>query len=232
LASGEPLAYIIGQVPFLNTTIHLDSHPLIPRPETEFWVVNAIAHIKHTRKNRDPIPVFSPVRMLDLCAGSGCIGVAVAKAIPDAYVTFAELDFRHQLTIEKNLTTNLPFEWKVCGRYAIRGGDLFENVSGTFDVILSNPPYIDPAFDRTEESVKKYEPHGALYGGRLGLELIEQIIAEAPAYLTECGVLYLEHEPEQAAEIHILGVRAGLSPKTHLDQYNIARYTVLTRMQT
>ncbi len=70
LKNGEPLAYIIGSIPFLNTTIFLDAHPLIPRPETEFWVEKAIAHMN----------VRAPLRILDLCAGSGCIGVAVLTA--------------------------------------------------------------------------------------------------------------------------------------------------------
>jgi len=81
LKAGEPLAYIIGHTPFLNCQINLNSHPLIPRVETEYWVEKAIESIR--REN------ISNVRVLDLCAGSGCVGVAVAKAVRDARVNFS-----------------------------------------------------------------------------------------------------------------------------------------------
>ena len=96
MALGEPLGYLIGHVPFLDTTISLDSKPLIPRPETEFWVEKVITEIKLGSAG-------APLRVLDLCAGSGCIGVAVAKAIPGATVDFSEIDAKHLPTITKNL---------------------------------------------------------------------------------------------------------------------------------
>ena len=75
LKDGEPLGYVIGQVPFLNTIIHLDSKPLIPRVETEYWVERAIEVIVKQASS-----VEKPLRVLDLCAGSGCIGVAVSSS--------------------------------------------------------------------------------------------------------------------------------------------------------
>src|SRR5690606_17142556 len=100
LEAGEPLGYVIGHVPFLGCNIFLDSHPLIPRPETEFWLNTAIKEIissSLTRRN---------IKVLDLCSGSGAIGVAVAKHILDAKVDFAEVDPLHQKTIERNVTEN------------------------------------------------------------------------------------------------------------------------------
>lgn len=106
LAAGEPLGYLIGHVPFLDCTIYLDSHPLIPRVETEFWVEKAIHTIQAIKqKVRGLTPYF---QILDLCAGSGAIGVAVAKAVPEARVTFAELDPTHLPTIQKNILANVP----------------------------------------------------------------------------------------------------------------------------
>lgn len=213
LSAGEPLAYVIGYVPFLNTTIHLDSRPLIPRTETEFWVEQAIKRMRGVAKPR----------VLDLCAGSGAIGVAVAKAIPDAHISFAEIDAAHIPTIEKNLEINdIPRS-----RYKVFQSDLFRNVSGTFDFILSNPPYIDPALDRTESGVKDFEPHLALYGGRNGIKLIQRIIEEAPVHLSEGGELWLEHEPEQTERIQELACARELVAETHKDQYGIGRFTVL-----
>ena len=77
LALGEPLAYLIGWTPFLNTKIWLDSHPLIPRPETEFWVERAITSMRENAQDTLGF-LAEPAKVLDLCAGSGCIGVAMA----------------------------------------------------------------------------------------------------------------------------------------------------------
>ena len=221
LAAGEPLGYVIGFVPFLNCTIYLDSKPLIPRPETEFWVEQAITYIDRTYVN-------TPLHVLDLCAGSGCIGVAVAKAMPTIHITFAEIDSNHLSTIEKNLKANTPIDWSIGDNALIVVSDLFSDISGKFDFILSNPPYIDPVLDRAEPSVKNHEPHGALYGGRQGLELIEQIIAQAPSHLTPAGQLWLEHEPEQTTRIHEIALQHGFSITTHKDQYQVERFSVLT----
>ena len=215
LASGEPLAYVIGHVPFLNATIYLDSHPLIPRPETEFWTEQAITSIQITER---------PVRILDLCAGSGAIGVAVAKEIEDAHVTFAEIDKAHLSTIAKNLAMNdIP-----CTQYQVFGSDLFSSIKGKFDYILSNPPYIDPILDRVDASVKAYEPSTALYGGREGIEIISTIIRTTVEYLLPNGQLWLEHEPEQTKKIQGLALEYGFTPVTHNDQYGVDRYSVLT----
>lgn len=225
LASSEPLGYVIGYVPFLNCRIYLDSHPLIPRPETEYWTEKAIQEIKTFHSNERFDDDESQVKVLDLCAGSGAIGVAVAKAVPATHVTFAELDKNHLATIAKNLDENDIS----CTRYQVFQSDLFANLEGQFDFILTNPPYIDPALDRTETSVKDFEPHVALYGGAHGLELIERIITEASQYLTASGVLYIEHEPEQSAAISELATQHDFTATVHQDQYGVERYSRLLR---
>lgn len=221
LKAGEPLAYLIGHIPFLDCEISLDSKPLIPRPETEYWVKEAINEIK-------TVSTFStsPIKVLDLCAGSGAIGVAVAKAIPLALVTFAEIDSTHLPTITKNLKNNtIIYDSE---KYPLIVSDLFNNLTHTdkFDFILSNPPYIDPVIDRTETSVKKHEPHLALYGGKAGTELIEKIIIEAPKYLSLNGQLWLEHEPEQITEINEWA-KENFKVTNHDDQYGVKRYSTL-----
>lgn len=213
LRTGTPLAYLIGSVPFLDCVIYLDSRPLIPRTETEFWTEKVITEIKtmHTPK------------VLDLCAGSGAIGIAVAKAVSDAHLTFGEIDKEHLSTIGKNLEGNDIS----CTRYKIFQSDLFENISNTFDFILTNPPYIDPAVDRAEFSVKLHEPALALYGGTDGLECIQQIIAQTSQHLSTTGQLWIEHEPEQSTTIQQAAGLHGFSCITHKDQYQIERYSVL-----
>lgn len=228
LTAGEPLAYLIGHTPFLGCKIWLDSRPLIPRPETEYWVEKAIAAIK---ASLPPEPLVSDRRyVLDLCAGSGAIGVAIGHAVGfDAEVHFAELDETHHPTIRKNMHEAGIDDIRI----PVFGGHLFDNLSSThyasfrYHFILTNPPYIDPALDRATASVKNYEPHLALYGGEHGLALIAEIITKAPAHLHPQGQLWIEHEPEQAAAIASLGTAASFTVTTHPDQYNVPRYSVL-----
>lgn len=219
LATGEPLAYVIGWVPFLNTTVHLDSHPLIPRTETEYWVERAVTEMKNIEGKES-------LKMLDLCAGSGCIGVAVLKNIPNALVDFGEIDVQHHPTIQKNIFENAIDP----SRAHIFYSDLFERIpEEKYDYILTNPPYIDPEINRADDSVKQYEPSIALYGGLYGTELILKIIETAPEFLTERGVLYIEHEPEQSEAIRTKAHSVGFGAHTHLDQFGVARYTQLVR---
>lgn len=215
LALGEPLGYLIGHTPFLDCTIWLDSKPLIPRPETEFWTEAAIEEIKKAH-------ITSP-HILDLCAGSGCIGVAVAKAIPASHVDFSEIDLSHIPTIEKNLKENDIAH----DRYSISHTNLFDGLPGHYDYILSNPPYIDAALKRTDESVIKHEPYIALFGGQEGMEVIEDIIKRAPLFLNPHGQLWIEHEPEQTKAINALASEYGFTVTVHNDQYGVSRYSVL-----
>lgn len=221
LEAGEPLAYLIGSIPFLNTTITLSSHPLIPRPETEFWVEKAIAAIKETQNLTE-----RTMHVLDLCAGSGCIGVAVGHAIPESIIHFGEIDAAHLPTITHNCEANGLTE----ARRRIVQSDLFAGFKTEpqlrYDFILSNPPYIDPAIDRAEASVKAHEPALALYGGFAGMELIAHIITQAPNYLLPHGQLWLEHEPEQVEMIATLA-EGQFTISIHTDQYGVRRFTQL-----
>lgn len=215
LALGEPLGYLIGHTPFLNTTIFLDTKPLIPRPETEFWVEKAIEEIV--------CGGFAAAHILDLCAGSGCIGIAIAKNIPDSLVDFSEIDASHLPIINKNLRKNDIDS----ARTHVKHSNLFEQFSGTYHFILSNPPYIDMDLKRTDENVLEHEPYIALSGGLAGLEIIQTIIEDAPKHLKEHGQLWIEHEPEQSEMIRNLAREHKFTCTTHEDQYGIERYSIL-----
>lgn len=222
LLAGEPVAYIIGHIPFCNCTINLDSYPLIPRPETEYWTNRFI-------ETQQKTGLSTPLHILDLCAGSGCIGIAVAHALDQATLDLAEIEADHIATIEKNCAANnLP-----SSRYHTYTSDLFANLPEhqLYDHIVTNPPYIDPAVDRTEKSVRTFEPSKALYGGTFGMEYLARILHTAPAYLHPGGSLWLEHEPEHLRAIATLARPHFAEIHTYNDQYNCARFSVCTMAQ-
>lgn len=208
LQSGEPLAYIIGWQPFCGVKIFLDSYPLIPRPETEYLINNIIKELSDKQN----------LKILDLCAGSGCIGVTLLKALPTSIVDFVELDKSHHATILKNITEN----GIDTNRARIYAGDLFENITNTYDIIVTNPPYIDPELsDRMGENVLKFEPELALFGGKDGMQIITKIAQKAPNFLKSEGILWIEHEPEQVLLINPLLA----TPETIKDQFGVDRFT-------
>jgi release factor glutamine methyltransferase len=216
LTAGEPLAYVIGWIPFLGLTISLESRPLIPRPETEWWTEMLIAHLQTTYGDES-------FELLDLCAGSGAIGCAVLAAFPNAFVSFGEIDAAHRATIEQNLAqNNLDGE-----RAVVEIGDLFDPFEDEqFDIIVSNPPYI-PEARTLENSVTAHEPSLALFSGEDGLTLIRRIIADAPMYLLPEGELWIECDSEHTEEARLIAERAGYTePTVRTDQYGRPRLLV------
>lgn len=190
LANGEPLAYVIGWLPFLGLSIRLDSHPLIPRPETEWWTEVLIGHLKTT------YPGPNKCSILDLCAGSGAIGLAMLAQIENAEVSFAELSPLHCALIAMNTDENgLNKE-----RTTVRSGDLFASYeTEKFHIIATNPPYV-PSDRELEESVSAFEPKDALYAGKDGLDIVRRIVEGAPAHLHPGGELWMECDIENIEE--------------------------------
>lgn len=187
LLHGEPLAYVIGWIPFLGLKVHLDSHPLIPRPETEWWTELLCAHLKERAH---------PLRVLDLCAGSGAIGLSILSQIPDSSVSFAELSPLHSALIGMNLEMNTLD----ATRADIRSGDLFASFANEkFTIIATNPPYI-PSERVLEESVLTYEPKDALFAGADGLDIIRRIIRDAPKHLFPGGEMWMECDIDNIEE--------------------------------
>ncbi len=229
LKNGEPLAYIIGWVPFLDTKIFLDSHPLIPRSETEFWAEKTIEEVR-LRDTR------STLRVLDLFAGSGCIGVATLKHIPNVYVDFGEIDVTHFPTIQKNIQQNLlPSQSRTSDVRLWEGKiietDVWSGITDTYDVVFANPPYLSSErIERIENSVLKHEPKKALFADEDGFALIRKTIEGAAAHMNPGGTLYIEHEPEHAEAIQRSASTQGFSAKTHKDQYGVERYSTLRRL--
>ncbi len=186
LYRGTPLAYVMGYVPFLNCKIFVNKNTLIPRQETELLVDIIIKQNK----------INSP-KTLDLCAGSGCIGIALAKEL-NAQTTCVEISDGAIKMIKKNAKENGV-------QVNIIKSDMFENVSEKFDLIVSNPPYIPtneiPTLDK---SVKDFEPTLALDGGKSGLDFYEIITSNAHKHLKDNGILALEIGYNQAKDVKTL----------------------------
>ncbi len=222
LEKGEPLAYVIGWAPFLNCRIDLSKKPLIPRPETEFWTEKAIQDIKKavvmTGHNR-------PMRVLDVFAGSGCIGIAVLAKVPNARADFADIDKNALAQIRKNLKLNRISP----RRYSVKHSDILKNVGMfKYDYILANPPYI-PSGRKKElsDSVVKYEPGAALWAGRDGLGVIRKFVREAKKHLAPGGRVYMEFDSAQKPEITALARKSGLKAVFHRDQFGRWRYVII-----
>ncbi|MEK7144880.1 MAG: methyltransferase, partial [Patescibacteria group bacterium] len=241
-----PLAYVVGWQPFLGLKIYLDSHPLIPRSETEWWTEQLLRSfvpdsptspiavaLRAARPSLTTAPWLageSPVTFLDLCAGSGAIGCAALARIPNAQVYFGEIDPAHEATILKNIRENNLDT----SRADVRIGDLFEPFGDMkFDIIAVNPPYI-PADRELPTSVANYEPPGALRAGGDGLDLIRRIASELPRHLNKSGVAWIEcdsaHAPACAgrATATALFITQNLSAEIRNDQYDKPRVIVVS----
>jgi release factor glutamine methyltransferase len=192
LEKGEPIDYLIGWEPFLNCKIDLRFKPLIPRLETEYWTEEAIKSIKALKKS---------TAILDLCSGSGCIGIAVLKNVKNSCVVFGEFD----KSLIQQIRINLKLNKIRRERYQIIQSDLLGNIKGKFDFILTNPPYASlNRRNKVQKSVLQYEPHLALFGGQDGLFLIKKILKQAPKYLNENGQIWMEFDSCQKPAINQL----------------------------
>lgn len=188
-----PLAYLIGSVPFIDATIMVEPPILIPRPETENWVAELIGRL-HSISNRK-------LTILDLCTGSGCIAIALARAFPDATIYAIDISQEALVLARKNATLN-----KVTSINFIQS-DLFHALpqSLRFDLIVANPPYIDPAEWQTlDRSVKDWEDRTALIANENGLGILRKIIEQAPSYLRPHHELIVHHLPQLIVEIGYL----------------------------
>ena len=182
IQSGEPLAYILNQWEFYGIKLYVDSNVLIPRDDT--CAVTALAIQKALFLEKGP-------RILDLCAGSGCIGLAIASRVKDARVTLADISKEALAVAKKNTVLN-----HMTGRVSCVQSDALGKPSaflGKFDMIVSNPPYITTR-EMTELplSVSQFEPHLALHGGTDGLDFYRSIVANYTDALKPGGYICFE----------------------------------------
>ena len=182
LLAGEPLAYVLGEWEFFGITLSVDKNVLIPRDDT--CAVTELAIEQGLKSGKAP-------RILDLCTGSGCIGLAIATKIPDARVTLADAS-REAIAVAKKNIQALHLTGRVSCLYAdaLKAPERF---LGSFEVIVSNPPYITSAeMEELPRSVKDFEPEMALHGGDDGLKFYRAIAENYKAALKPGGCLCFE----------------------------------------
>ena len=200
-AAREPTDYLTGSRPFHKYVFAVDARVLVPRPETEQLVETALSRLPKPGRGDADAP-----RVLDLCTGSGCVGLTIAAERPDACVTLTDIS-ADALDVARANAQQLG----VSGRTVLLQGDLFAPVSpnARFDIVVSNPPYVRRGVIPTLEPEVQKEPVLALDGGDDGLDLIRRIIAKAPQHLRPGGWLCLEIGDEQGREVLALLQGAG-----------------------
>jgi len=222
-AKREPLQYIIGKQEFWGLDFIVTPDVLIPRPETELVVESALKIIKSMNQQ---------VTIVDLCTGSGCIAISLAKELKAARV-FAVDKSDKALTIAKENARKHGVS--DCIRFL--EGDLFQplemlDIRGGVDIIVSNPPYVQSgASDTLQPEVRDFEPAMALFAGPQGTEMHRKIIAGAPAYLKQHGALIMEMGLGQAKFLTKMAQEAGSygAPEILKDLAGIERVIVVKK---
>jgi release factor glutamine methyltransferase len=197
-ARREPLAYITGTREFWGLPFEVSPAVLIPRPETELLVEAALERFANAHE---------AIRIADVCTGSGCIAAALARERPAARVTATDVSAAALEVAQRNID-----RLQVADRIELVLADLLAGVSGPFDLIVSNPPYV-PATARPslQPEVRDHEPGIALFGGEDGLAIVAKLAAAAADQLRPGGVLMFEFGAGQQLDIdRLIAATQGL----------------------
>ena len=223
----KPCQYILGTQEFMGYEFATAEEVLIPRPETELLVEQACEKLEKLREKKREQTGDRELRVLDMCCGSGCIGISVAKLVPAVSVDLADISDA-AITLTKKNRERLQADCTVIQT------DLFAHIAGKYDMIVSNPPYI-----RTDEipklmaEVRDFEPHLALDGKADGLYFYDKIIREAGEYLHADGYVLFEIGQDQLEAVRGLFVEnryvdiEGMKDYAGLDRIVMARYPAL-----
>ena len=210
-----PLSHLVGFEYFYDRKFKVTSDVLSPRMETEELVYKVIDYI---RKNN-----LTNIKILDLCTGSGIIGITLKKELEEFGVEIIASDISSRaLAVAKENASSLEAD------ISFVESDLFSNIKDKFDIIVSNPPYI--AYDDKEtikENVLNYDPHLALFADEDGMYFYRNIVEEARQYLTEKGIIFFEIGYNQKEKINILGKNNGFEIVVYKDINGRDRIAVL-----
>ena len=211
---GEPIAHLIGEREFWSLPLKVSPATLIPRPDTEVLVEQALARLP-----------AGPCALLDLGTGTGAIALALKSERPDADVWAVDrMPEAAALARANSAALGLPV--------TVRDGSWFEPLSGAprFAMIVSNPPYIDGADPHLDEGDVRFEPRSALVADEQGLADIRLIVAGAPAHLVPGGWLLLEHGWEQGALVRQLLLQQGYDQVETVRDYGDNERVTLGRL--
>lgn len=219
LLDQEPMAYILGQWEFYGLPLRVSPKVLIPRDDT--CAVAELAIRQALFLEKDP-------RILDLCCGSGCIGLAVASRVKDAKVTLADISQDALAVAKENVALN-----KLSGRVRCVAADALKPAFpflGKFDLIVSNPPYITAdEMKELPKSVSEYEPHLALFGGEDGLDFYRSIAKNFAPALKPGGYLAFEFGETQGDDVCRILEENGYTILERARDYNDRERAVLAR---
>ena len=186
LEAGEPVQYIVGDVDFYGNIIKVNKNVLIPRRETEELVEKTIEYIKKLFPNQN-------ISMLDIGTGSGCIPITLKKHFSNSNISAVDIsEDALKVAVDNSLSNNVNINFIQ--------SNLFENVSGKYHCIISNPPYIKED-EEIMDIVKNNEPHLALYAPNEGLYFYEEILKEANKYLEDQFIIAFEIGETQGEDI-------------------------------
>ena len=178
MIKGVPLQHITHSQEFMKMNFYVDNDVLIPRPDTEILVEEVLKKIEKLN---------GKINVLDICTGSGAIGVSIAKNATNVNVTMSDISKNALKVAQKNAKTN-----EVLDKCKFIKSNMFENIEEKYDVIVSNPPYIKSKIIKTLEKEVQNEPLIALDGGEDGLDFYKIIIQTSYKHLKENGILALE----------------------------------------
>ena len=219
LQEGEPLAYVLGEWDFYGLTLYVDKNVLIPRDDTCALAEMVIRKVLFM--DQDP-------RVLDLCTGSGCIGLAIANKVKDARVTLADISREAMAVAKKNIQRH-----HMGGRVNVIAADALGKPSaflGKFDMIVSNPPYITTEeMTQLQPSVKDFEPVLALHGGDDGLEFYRAIAKNYADALKPGGYLAFEFGMGQGDDVCRILEENGYMVLERTKDYNNIERAVLAQ---
>jgi release factor glutamine methyltransferase len=216
-SSREPVAYIVGHREFWGLEFDVTPSVLIPRPETELIVEEALAALPHRIAVR---------HIIDVGTGSGCLAVTLAVEFPAARITATDISHDALAVAHRNAERH-----NTLGRMTILGADLLEGAPASADLIVSNPPYVSARDAATlPPEVGRYEPASALYAGEDGLNVIRRLFASAPQHLATGGPLIVEFGFGQDAAVREIAQCTGWAVvRMRSDLQGIPRVAVLRR---
>ncbi|KXW55513.1 peptide chain release factor N(5)-glutamine methyltransferase [Ferrovum sp. PN-J185] len=210
---GEPLAYVIGEQEFYGLSFKVNPAVLIPRADTELLIDTAVPLLNS----------LSHPRCLDLGTGSGAIAITLCALCPHIEMTAVDVSIDALAVAQDNASRLLK---ERVTQLSWLHSDWYNNVSGHYDIIVSNPPYIAEGDTHLTEDGLPFEPQLALTSPWRGTQALQHIITEAPRFLTRPGYLLVEHGYDQENPVHALMKEAGFNHiKTYQDLNRLPRLT-------